>query len=214
MNYLLKVYNAHFKKQLSRDDVVWTYSGVRPLCDDESDSPQAITRDYTLDIHDVDGQAPLLSVFGGKLTTYRKLAEHALEKLAPYYKGIGPAWTKGAVLPGGDIGDNRDDYAAKLRRRFPFITEGMARHYARTYGSNTELFLGDAKDIADLGEHFGHELYEAELRYLVEHEWVRRLDDAIWRRTKEGMWLNAEQQSRVAQWLQQHAGKRELSLAS
>ena len=98
MNYLLKVYNAHFKKQLSRDDVVWTYSGVRPLCDDESDSPQAITRDYTLDIHDVDGQAPLLSVFGGKLTTYRKLAEHALEKLAPYYKGIGPAWTKGAVL--------------------------------------------------------------------------------------------------------------------
>lgn len=104
-------------------------------------------------------------MFGGKLTTYRKLAEHALEKLAPYYKGIGPAWTKGAVLPGGDIGDNRDDYAAKLRRRFPFITEGMARHYARTYGSNTELFLGDAKDIADLGEHFGHELYEAELRY-------------------------------------------------
>ena len=214
VNYLLKVYNAHFKKQLARDDVVWTYSGVRPLCDDESDSPQAITRDYTLDIHDVDGKAPLLSVFGGKLTTYRKLAEHALEKLAPYYKGIGPAWTKGAVLPGGDIGDNRDDYAAKLRRRFPFITEGMARHYARTYGSNTELFLGDAKALADLGEHFGHELYEAELRYLVEHEWVRRLDDAIWRRTKEGMWLNAEQQSRVAQWLQQHAGKRELSLAS
>lgn len=215
VSYLLKVYNAHFKKQLARDDVVWTYSGVRPLCDDESDSPQAITRDYTLDIHDVDGQAPLLSVFGGKLTTYRKLAEHALEKLAPYYKGIGPAWTKGAVLPGGgDIGNNRDDYAAKLRRRFPFITEGMARHYARTYGSNTELFLGDAKEIADLGEHFGHELYEAELRYLVEHEWVRRLDDAIWRRTKEGMWLNAEQQSRVAQWLQQHAGKRELSLAS
>ncbi|HCD5999868.1 TPA: glycerol-3-phosphate dehydrogenase [Enterobacter hormaechei] len=211
VSYLLKVYNAHFKKQLARDDVVWTYSGVRPLCDDESDSPQAITRDYTLDIHDVDGQAPLLSVFGGKLTTYRKLAEHALEKLAPYYKGIGPAWTKGAVLPGGD---NRDDYAAKLRRRFPFITEGMARHYARTYGSNTELFLGEAKEIADLGEHFGHELYEAELRYLVEHEWVRRLDDAIWRRTKEGMWLNAEQQSRVAQWLQQHAGKRELSLAS
>ncbi|MCP5945595.1 glycerol-3-phosphate dehydrogenase, partial [Klebsiella pneumoniae] len=82
------------------------------------------------------------------------------EKLAPYYKGIGPAWTKGAVLLGGDIGNNRDDYAAKLRRRFPFITEGMARHYARTYGSNTELFLGDAKEIADLGEHFGHELYE------------------------------------------------------
>ncbi|MDK9355476.1 MULTISPECIES: glycerol-3-phosphate dehydrogenase [Lelliottia] len=214
IGYLLKVYNAHFKKQLGRDDVVWTYSGVRPLCDDESDSPQAITRDYTLDIHDVDGQAPLLSVFGGKLTTYRKLAESAMEKLTPYYKGIGPAWTKGATLPGGDIGSDRDDFAAKLRRRYPFITESMARHYARTYGSNTDLILGDAKTLADLGEHFGHELYEAELRYLVEHEWVRRLDDAIWRRTKEGMWLDAEQQSRVAQWLVQNAGKRELSLAS
>jgi len=214
INYLLKVYNAHFKKQLARNDIVWTYSGVRPLCDDESDSPQAITRDYTLDIHDVDGQAPLLSVFGGKLTTYRKLAEHALEKLVPYYKGIGPAWTKGAVLPGGEIDGNRDDFAAKLRRRYPFITESMARHFARNYGSNTEWILGEAKELADLGEHFGHELYEAELRYLVEHEWVRRLDDAIWRRTKEGMWLNAEQQSRVAQWLLQHAGKRELSLAS
>ncbi len=98
INYLLKVYNTHFKKQLSRDDIVWTYSGVRPLCDDESDSPQAITRDYTLDIHDENGKAPLLSVFGGKLTTYRKLAEHALEKLTPYYQGIGPAWTKESVL--------------------------------------------------------------------------------------------------------------------
>jgi glycerol-3-phosphate dehydrogenase len=87
INYLLNVYNAHFKKTLSRDDIVWTYSGVRPLCDDESDSPQAITRDYTLDIHDENGQAPLLSVFGGKLTTYRKLAEHALEKLTPITKG-------------------------------------------------------------------------------------------------------------------------------
>jgi glycerol-3-phosphate dehydrogenase len=141
INYLLNAYNAHFKKTLSRDDIVWTYSGVRPLCDDESDSPQAITRDYTLDIHDQQGQAPLLSVFGGKLTTYRKLAEHALEKLTPYYKGIGPAWTKTAVLPGGDIDGDRDDYAAKLRRRFSFISESMARHYARTYGSNSELIL-------------------------------------------------------------------------
>ena len=115
INYLLKVYNAHFKKQLSRDDIVWTYSGVRPLCDDESDSPQAITRDYTLDIHDENGKAPLLSVFGGKLTTYRKLAEHALEKLTPYYQGIGPAWTKESVLPCGAIEGDRDDYAAVTR---------------------------------------------------------------------------------------------------
>ncbi|WP_421550717.1 glycerol-3-phosphate dehydrogenase [Kluyvera intermedia] len=214
ISYLLKVYNGHFKKQLAREDIVWTYSGVRPLCDDESDSPQAITRDYTLDIHDDQGKAPLLSVFGGKLTTYRKLAEHALEKLTPYYHGIGAAWTKGAVLPGGEIGNDRDDYAAKLRRRYPFISESLARHYARTYGSNSELIIGDARDIAGLGEDFGHEFYEAELRYLVEHEWVRRLDDAIWRRTKQGMWLNAEQQSRISEWLVKTLGKPEMSLAS
>ena len=195
-----------------------TLSGLTPACArcatmNESDSPQAITRDYTLDIHDQDGKAPLLSVFGGKLTTYRKLAEHAMEKLASYYEGIGPAWTKNCVLPGGELGGDRDDYAAKLRRRYPFITESLARHYARTYGSNSELILGQAGSIEDLGEHFGHELYEAELRYLVEHEWVRRLDDAIWRRTKLGMWLNAEEQSRVAQWLTRHS-KAELSLAS
>ena len=118
------------------------------------------------------------------------------------------------MLPGGEIGSDRDDYAAKLRRRYPFISESLARHFARTYGSNSELIIGDAKDIAGLGEDFGHEFYEAELRYLVEHEWVRRLDDAIWRRTKQGMWLNAEQQSRISAWLVKTLGKPELSLAS
>ena len=216
ISYLLKVYNAHFKKQLGRDDVIWTYSGVRPLCDDESDSPQAITRDYTLDIRDENGKAPLLSVFGGKLTTYRKLAEHALEKLKPWYPTMGEAWTKNGVLPGGEINGDRDAYAAQLRRRYGFISESLARRFARTYGSNSELILNGATDISALGEHFGHELYEAELRYLVEHEWVRRLDDALWRRTKLGMWLNAEEQSRVAQWLEAHQskGRVALSLAS
>lgn len=214
VSYLLNVYNAHFKKTLTKDDIVWTYSGVRPLCDDESDSPQAVTRDYTLDIHDENGQAPLLSVFGGKLTTYRKLAEHALDKLERYYPNIGPAWTKECRLPGGDIGGDRDDYAAKLRRRYGFLTESLARHLVRTYGSNSDLVLGDAKTLGDLGEDFGHEFYEAELRYLVEHEWVRCAEDALWRRTKLGMWLNEEQQARVAQWLVKQAAKAGLSLAS
>ncbi|QKJ85279.1 Glycerol-3-phosphate dehydrogenase [Paramixta manurensis] len=213
-DYLLQVYNAHFKQVLTRDDIVWSYSGVRPLCDDESDSPQAITRDYTLDVHDESGQAPLLSVFGGKLTTYRKLAEHAMEKLAKYYPNAGPAWTKSCVLPGGDIAGTREDYAASLRRRYPFITEGMARHFARTYGSNSELFLKEAKSLEDLGENFGHDFYEAELRYLVQYEWVRKLDDAIWRRTKQGMWLDEAQQSRIAAWLETHGKKPSLSLAS
>ncbi|MFD1800822.1 glycerol-3-phosphate dehydrogenase [Mixta tenebrionis] len=214
IDYLLKVYNAHFNKPLTRQDIVWTYSGVRPLCDDESDSPQAITRDYTLDVRDDAGKAPLLSVFGGKLTTYRKLAEHALDKLAKYYPDAGPAWTKNAVLPGGDIAGTREDYAASLRRRYPFISESMARHYARTYGGNSELILQNATALADLGEEFGHGFYEAELRYLVENEWVRERDDAIWRRTKLGMWLNDAQKERVAQWLEAHGKKPALSLAS
>ncbi|MFS2221787.1 glycerol-3-phosphate dehydrogenase [Pantoea sp. B65] len=214
IDYLLKVYNAHFKKDLARKDIVWTYSGVRPLCDDESDSPQAITRDYTLDVHDDEGQAPLLSVFGGKLTTYRKLAEHALEKLAKYYPDAGAAWTRDCVLPGGNIAGNREDYAASLRRRYSFISEAMARHFAHTYGSNSELFLKAASSLDDLGENFGHDFYEAELRYLVQHEWVRELDDAIWRRTKLGMWLNQQQQARVSEWLAEHQKKPALSLAS
>ena len=214
IKYLLDAYNAHFKKPLSRDDIVWTYSGVRPLCDDESDSPQAITRDYTLDIHDEQGKAPLLSVFGGKLTTYRKLAEHALDKLKGYYPKMGPAWTKGSTLPGGDLQGDRDDYAAQLRRRFSFLSENLARRFSRTYGSNSDLILAGATSISDLGEDFGHEFYEAELRYLVEHEWVRGVDDAIWRRTKLGMWLTEEQQVRVAQWLGKRGVKAKLSLAS
>ncbi|CAI1812367.1 glycerol-3-phosphate dehydrogenase [Serratia plymuthica] len=214
IDYLLKVYNDHFKKQLGRDDIVWTYSGVRPLCDDESDSPQAVTRDYTLDVHDEQGKAPLLSVFGGKLTTYRKLAEHAMEKLAHYYPGCGPAWTKNGSLPGGDIGGDRDSYAAKLRREHSWLPESLARRYARTYGSHSELILANANGLSDLGEEFGHGLYEAELRYLVEKEWVVELEDAIWRRTKLGMWLDDTQQARVKAWLAQHTKTKTLSLAS
>ncbi|MCI4003798.1 glycerol-3-phosphate dehydrogenase [Dickeya dianthicola] len=200
IRYLLDVYNDHFKKQLTRDDIVWTYSGVRPLCDDESDSPQAITRDYTLSVADESGKAPLLSVFGGKLTTYRKLAEHAMDKLVKYYPQAGQAWTRNAILPGGDISGSREDYAAALRRRYN-LPEALVRRYSRTYGSQSEKILGNAQAPNDLGEHFGHTLYEAELRYLVEHEWVVSLEDAIWRRTKLGMWLDDAQRQRVADWL-------------
>lgn len=201
IDYLLNVYNAHFKHHLTRADVVWTYSGVRPLCDDESDSPQAITRDYTLDICDENGQAPLLSVFGGKLTTYRKLGEHAVTKLAKYYPEAGPAWTKQCILPGGDIPGTRESYATNLLEKYPFLSESLARHYAQTYGSCSTTLLKDIRNVDDLGENFGHEFYEAELRYLVQHEWVRQTDDAIWRRTRYGMWLTEQQKTRISEWL-------------
>lgn len=209
VNYLLKVYNDHFKKQLVKDDIVWTYSGVRPLCDDESDSPQAVTRDYTLEIADDAGKAPLLSVFGGKLTTYRKLAEHAIEKLAHYYPGIGPAWTKNGILPGGDMGTDRNHYAEVLRRKYSWLPDSMAIRYAHTYGSRSEMILDNKTSLAELGEDFGHGLYEAELTYLVTKEWVHNLDDAIWRRTKLGMWLDEGQKQRVAEWLKDVAGRKQ-----
>lgn len=202
INYLLDVYNDHFRKPLTRDDIRWTYSGVRPLCDDESDSPQTITRDYTLDLHDDNGQTPLLSVFGGKLTTYRKLGEHALDKLAAYYPHAGKAWTKQAVLTGGELnGRSRDGYARVLTERWSWLPNRLALRLARTYGSQTEKIIGDAQSLSDLGQLFGHNLYEAELRYLVQHEWVITAEDALWRRTKLGMWLTQEEQLQVEQWL-------------
>lgn len=198
IDYLLDIHNTYFKKQLTNDDLVWSYSGVRPLCDDESDSPQAITRDYTLA---VDTNVPLLSVFGGKLTTYRKLAEHAMEKLNVYFPHLKPAWTHTNVLPGGDLGTDRQAFFAKVWKQYPWLDEKTIKHYAFTYGTHINLILGEAHSVADLGEHFGSTLYEAELRYLMKHEWVKEGDDALWRRTKHGMKLSASQQQHVAEWI-------------
>ncbi|WWP01129.1 MAG: glycerol-3-phosphate dehydrogenase [Candidatus Dasytiphilus stammeri] len=201
ITYLLKVYNKYFKKIICKEDIVWSYSGVRPLYDDESDSPQSITRDYTLEISEVNGRTPLLSVFGGKLTTYRKLAEQSLNKLAKYYPQSGPAWTKNNILPGGNLSGNLDDYAANIYRRYLFISKSLAQRYAYTYGSNSEIILNQISSLSDLGEHFGQNFYEAELRYLVNYEWVYQLDDAIWRRTRLGLWLTEQQKKRIADWL-------------
>lgn len=203
IDYLLQVHNSYFSHTLTTKDILWRYAGVRPLRNDESDSPQAITRDYTLDVTDENGAIPLLSVFGGKLTTYRRLAEHAMQKLTPYYPQMGPAWTSQSVLPGGEFAGTREDYATNLCHRYPFLSQPLAQHYAFTYGCQCEQFLSKAASIVDLGEHFGHHFYEAELRYLTDFEWVRTCEDAIWRRTKQGMWLTVEQQARITTWLEQ-----------
>jgi len=131
------------------------------------------------------------------LTTYRKLAEHALDKLAPYYSNPGKAWTASAVLPGGDISGSREKFALKLSQEYPFISQSLAQRLTRTYGSKSRDVLGKATKTDDLGEHFGHEFYDAELRYLIDNEWVRTQEDALWRRTKLGMWLSDEEQSRI-----------------
>lgn len=204
VNYLLNVYNSYFKRQQQPQDIIWQYSGVRPLCDDESNSPQAITRDYTLDIQDEQGRAPLLSVFGGKLTTYRKLAEHALDKLRPYFAHCGAAWTKTAILPGGDLPLERDSYIKQLCQQYPWLPVSLVQRYVCTYGTRYIQIIDSARSLDELGEYFGQGLYEAELRYLVNEEWVITVEDAVWRRTKLGMWLDQTQQQRIRQWLEHH----------
>ncbi|AXY41308.1 glycerol-3-phosphate dehydrogenase [Halomonas sp. JS92-SW72] len=198
IDYLLGVVNAHFRRPLARTDVLRTFSGVRPLCDDESTDPSAMTRDYTLHL-DTSG-APLLSVFGGKLTTYRRLAEAALAQLAPHLPTMGPAWTEKAPLPGGDIG-SQADFTARLLAEFPWLGEARARRFARTYGSLCLEFLAGAHSEADLGEGFGAGLTTREVDYLVDREWAVGLGDILWRRTKLAMRLNERDRQRLDHYL-------------
>ncbi|QJP11111.1 glycerol-3-phosphate dehydrogenase [Pseudomonas multiresinivorans] len=201
-DYLLNVVNAHFKRQLSRQDILRTFSGVRPLCDDESDDPSAVTRDYTLALDNTPGEAPLLSVFGGKLTTYRKLAEAALEQLAPHFAGVMKAsWTASAPLPGGEAMTTVEDLAIQLMERLRQLDPALARRWASTYGSRIWRLLDGAHNLSELGEHLGAGLYAREVEYLVREEWARDADDILWRRTKLGLFLNAQQQHQLQRYL-------------
>ncbi|WP_106420065.1 glycerol-3-phosphate dehydrogenase [Salinicola tamaricis] len=189
IGYLLEVLNGHFQRQLSRDDVI-TYSGVRPLCDDESENPSAMTRDYTLDL-DTHG-APLLSIFGGKITTYRKLAEAALRKLQPLLPEMRAAWTAEATLPGGDI-DGRAAFAARLQSDYAFLPAAWAERFASSYGIRVFASSRCVTRREALGEEFGGGLTRAEVDYLIGHEWARTSDDILWRRTKLGLVLTPAQ---------------------
>lgn len=198
VDYLLSVVNAHFQRQLSRQDVVSSFAGVRPLCDDESADPSAMTRDYTLDLTNTG--APLLSVFGGKITTYRRLAETALKQLAPALPHMGASWTASAQLPGGDI-DSQANFAVRLRQDFPWLTPAQAQRYARSYGTLCLQFLSGAQSIESLGEDFGASLTAAEVDYLIHHEWAMSLEDVTWRRTKLGLRLTPCQLERLEAYI-------------
>lgn len=194
--YLLDVFNRHFKQQLSRADILWRYSGVRPLCDDESASPSAITRDYTLETQaDEQRTAPVLHVFGGKLTTYRKLAEAALLALKPYFPDMPDSWTQRSTLPGGDIGC--DDFAAwreSLKSMYPWLPDELLARLGDAYGSRVHTLLSHCASMSDLGTHFGAGLHQREVEFLIAYEWARSADDILWRRSKLGLRLSAEQQ--------------------
>ncbi|EKF17563.1 glycerol-3-phosphate dehydrogenase [Nitratireductor pacificus] len=191
--YLCAAASEYFTEPVARDDIVWTYSGVRPLFDDGASKAQEATRDYVLKTENGQAGAPMLHVFGGKITTYRRLAEAALDKISEALGRKGSPWTGTAPLPGGDFPANGfADAVGALRRDYPFLEAAHARRLVRLYGTRARRLLGAAKDPADLGRHFGSDLYEAELRYLVREEWAVTGEDVLWRRTKRGLHLTAE----------------------
>jgi len=198
--YLIDVVNDHFKNQISQSDIVWDYSGVRPLMADEDGSAQEASRDYEFELNTASGLAPLLSVFGGKITTYRKLAEAATDAICQYVPGSRESWTAGAVLPGAD-NMTVESLDLEFANAYPWLPSALRHRYIISYGRLATLFLGDKKTLNELGQHFGAGLYEEELRYLIEHEWVRYLDDAIWRRSKLGLKLSEPEKTRIKEFI-------------
>ena len=198
--YLLEFANQYFKETVSREDVVWTYSGVRPLYDDGAKSATAATRDYVLSLDDAG--PPILSVFGGKITTYRKLAEGVFEKLKPFFTEARGNWTAGVPLPGGDFPVRGfDAEVGKLRDSFRFLDEFWAKRLVRAYGTEARAILGDAARVDDLGASFGATLTEAEVAWLMDKEYARTADDVVWRRSKLGLRLSPEEISGIGDWM-------------
>ncbi len=214
IEYLIAAVNRYFKEKLAREDVLQTFSGVRPLYDDGQGNPSAVTRDYSFDLDVADG-APLLNVFGGKITTFRRLSEEALGKLGKVFPHMGKAWTAQAVLPGGDI-ENADfvAFVGQLRESYPWMSRSLVHHYGRLYGSRTRNVVGKAGSMKDLGQHFGGELYEAEVHYLIDTEWVVRAEDVLNRRTKHGVHLSDDERAAFTSWFDRaQAGAEEGRLA-
>ncbi|HAU22677.1 MAG TPA: glycerol-3-phosphate dehydrogenase [Erythrobacter sp.] len=202
-HYICDAINEYLRKPVTPEDAVWDYSGIRPLYDDKSTDNSTVTRDYVFELDQAEG-APVLSIFGGKITTYRKLAEHALQKLG---FGKGQSWTATTPLPGGDIDPARfDNFLAEKLALYPwFGAEGILR-LLRAYGTRIDEILGDAQSHAELGEHMGGDLYGAELRYLAQEEFARSAEDVLWRRTKLGLHLDVAAQGRVSEWFAAQAG--------
>ena len=197
ITYLCAAASRFLKTPVSPAQIVWSYAGLRPLQDDESTDPSAVTRDYTLELDAADGAAPALSVIGGKITTYRRLAEQAMERLDPW-TGRTRAWTARAPLPGGDIA--RRDFEAflhGLQARKAWLPPVLARRLARAYGTRVEALLGDARTLADLGQDIGQTLTQREVAYLKQSEFARTAEDVLWRRTKLGLGADARMAERV-----------------
>ena len=192
--YLCRAANRYFAQHLGAGDVVWSYCGIRPLFDDGSSNPSAITRDYVLRTDGTASEPPLLSVFGGKITTYRRLAERALEKLAPWFPGLPGPWTATAPLPGGAVAAAADNAYSGLPRE-------LIAALRRRHGTLIDEVLGDARSVADLGVHLGADLYAREVDHFIHREWARTGEDVLWRRTKCGLHLTASERQRVDEYV-------------
>ena len=202
--YLLAAVNRFLLKPLGEGDIVSTYAGVRPLYDDGTPNPSEITRDYVLKVDDVAGKVPLLSVFGGKITTYRHLSEQALDKLEPYYVSMKGAWTAQEALPGGDV-RHFNAFRDAMHEKYPGLGRELVESVVRRHGSRAPQVLGKAKQVADLGMNFGAGLTGREIEYLVAEEWAVTADDILWRRTKCGLHLDAAQRGAVEAYMHSRA---------
>ena len=213
VDYICSVANEYFDRKLSPRDVVWSYAGIRPLFDDQASRASAVTRDYVLQL-DRD-TAPMLSVYGGKITTYRRLAEQAVELLAAPLGFEGAAWTRDAPLPGGDIpGADVGRFASDCARRYPWLPEDMVRHYVRHYGTDIDALLSGCLSVDDLGEDFGAGLHAAEVDHLVEREWARTPEDVLWRRTKKGLGVSPDGARRLEAYLGDRSSRLTVAAAS
>lgn len=202
VGYLCEAINRYFKRQISPRDVVWSYAGVRPLYDDASDNPSAVTREYVLEVDVAEGQAPLLSVFGGKITTYRSLAEHVMDKIRRFFPAMGPAWTWSVPLPGGNLpGASFEHLNDDLAQAYPLLDRPFLRALARRHGTRVRHVLGNAQCAADLGTDFGANLTAREIDYLIAEEWACTPEDILWRRTKCGLHLDEIGRQAVADYI-------------
>jgi glycerol-3-phosphate dehydrogenase len=203
ITYLLAISNQYFKQQLTAADIVHSYSGVRPLLDDESAAAQSVTRDYKIEVSTNQNRLPLLSVFGGKITTYRKLAQTVVDKLQPYFPALGPCLTTQEPLPGGDFNDNKQ-LLVQIQQRYPWLDKSLCQRFVRTYGTLTWQLLAGKQHTADLGQRFTEGLWQAEVDYLVQYEWATTADDILWRRTKLGLTCSSAEKAQLSAYLEMH----------
>jgi len=199
--YLCEAASEYFQNDISPDDVVWDYAGVRPLYDDKAEDAAAVTRDYVLNIEEMSGGAPFMSVYGGKITTSRKLAETAMDELKAYFEYKTGDWTESALLPGGDlINADFELFFTDMHKRYRAMNTDLLRRLCHAYGTRITLILGDGTSQPELGEHFGAGLYELEAKYLINHEWATSADDIMWRRSKLGLHMSEGERAAFTHW--------------